>query len=141
MSICRTYSSVMLDLSFLRSRNNSMTRPFPSCFYNNPVLRNIKTVLLLLCANNLINAYCQVQCSNISKIFGISFAFEIVLKTIAYNYINACVRDSVPPELILILKFEKKSIHIQKYSWITYVLNMWFYPFNVSCICTYNSFD
>ena len=115
MSICRTYSSVMLDLSFLRSRNNSMTRPFPSCFYNNPVLRNIKTVLLLLYANNLINACCQVQCSNISKIFGISFAFEIVLKTIAY-YINACVRDSLPPELILILKFEKKSIHIQKYS-------------------------
>jgi len=68
----------MFDLSFLRSRNYSVTHPFPSCFYNNPVLRNIKTVLLLLCANNLIDACCQVQSSHLSKIFGMSFAFEIV---------------------------------------------------------------
>ena len=37
--------------------------------------------------------------------------------------------------------FEKKLIYIQKYSYIpvTYVLNIWFYLFNVSFICTYNS--
>ena len=38
-----------------------------------------------------------------------------------------------------ILKF-KKQIYMQKYSYITYVLNIWFYLFNVFFICTYNPF-
>ena len=37
-----------------------------------------------------------------------------------------------------ILKFLKEIYYLQKYSSITYILNIWFYPFDVSFICTYN---
>jgi len=58
-------------------------------------------------------------------------------KAIVYKYIIACGRDSLPPELILILKFEKKEIYIQNIRSKIYD----FYSFNVSFICTYNPFD
>ena len=36
-----------------------------------------------------------------------------------------------------ILNFLKNLIYMQKYFYIPYVLNIWFYIFNVSFICTY----